>query len=218
LLVLLTRDWHQDRAKNRTTRGATSNLSSDAINIPIGIPGSLALTIHRNSVHTQDVICKALFAAAHHRSPENQTCALSGRVPIIPAPQPAAAMLALDISGSMLARQCAMCPTRYDILEQAVEIFAQLWSQAGRPNDRLGVTYFRTMIDEPTDRRRAAEFLRIRALRREFCVQSARRFSSLRPNSLRNGRGNLWRPNREFFSKNREFSRQNREFDLGPIF
>jgi hypothetical protein len=130
-------------------RALASNLSSDAINIPIGIPGSLALTIHRNTVHTQDVICKALFAAAHHRSPENQTCALSGRVPIIPVPQPAAAMLALDISGSMLARQCAMCPTRYDILEQAVEIFAQLWSQAGRPNDRLGVTYFRTMIDEP---------------------------------------------------------------------
>jgi hypothetical protein len=30
-----------------------------------------------------------------------------------------------------------------------VEIFAQLWAQAGRPNDRLGVTYFRTTIDEP---------------------------------------------------------------------
>ena len=58
-------------------------------------------------------------------------------------------MLALDISGSMLARECATCPTRYDILRQAVAIFAQLWSQAGRPNDRLGVTYFRTMVDEP---------------------------------------------------------------------
>ena len=74
---------------------------------------------------------------------------LSGLVPIIPLPQPAAAMLALDISGSMLARECATCPTRYDILKQAVEIFAQLWSQIGRPNDRLGVTYFRTTVDEP---------------------------------------------------------------------
>ena len=105
--------------------------------------------MHRNTPHTQDVICKALFAVVHHRSPENQTCLLSGRVPIIPLPNPAAAMLALDISGSMLARECSTCPTRYDILRQAVAIFVQLWSQAGRPNDRLGVTYFRTMVDEP---------------------------------------------------------------------
>ena len=59
-------------------------------------------------------------------------------------------MLALDISGSMRARQCATCPTRYDILRQAVAIFARLWSQTGRANDRLGVTYFRTTIDEPS--------------------------------------------------------------------
>ena len=104
--------------------------------------------MHANTVHAQDVVCKALFAAVHHRLAEADL-QRSGRVPIIPLPQPAAAMLALDISGSMLARQCATCPTRYDILKQAVAIFAQLWSQAGRPNDRLGVTYFRTTVDEP---------------------------------------------------------------------
>jgi len=131
-------------------RGLASNLSPQAINITTTVPGALAATVHRNTPHAQDVVCKALFAVIHHRSPENQTCPLSGRVPIIPLPQPAAAMLALDISGSMLARECATCPTRYDILKQAVEIFAQLWSLAGRPNDRLGVTYFRTTVDEPS--------------------------------------------------------------------
>jgi hypothetical protein len=122
------------------------NLAPQAINIPIGIPGA-ASEVHENTVHAPGVICKALFAAVHHRSPETQTC--SGAVPVIPLPRPAAAMLALDVSGSMLARQCTNCPTRYDILKQAVEIFAQLWSQMGRANDRLGVTYFRTTIDEP---------------------------------------------------------------------
>jgi hypothetical protein len=128
-------------------RELASNLASDAVNVPTAIPGFL--NIHVKTVHTQDVVCKALFAAAHHRSPETQTCPLSGRVPIIPVPQPAAAMLTLDISGSMLATQCATCPNRYEILKQAVEIFARLWAQAGRSNDRLGVTYFRTTIDEP---------------------------------------------------------------------
>ncbi len=123
------------------------NLAPEAINIPIVIPGAAA-DVHANTVHAPDVICKALIAASHHRSPETQAC--NGTVPAIPLPQPAAAMLALDISGSMLARQCATCPTRYDILKQAVEIFAQLWSQMGRANDRLGVTYFRTTVDEPS--------------------------------------------------------------------
>ncbi len=123
------------------------NLAPQAINIPIVIPGAAA-EVHANTVHAPDVICKALIAASHHRSPETQAC--NGAVPQIPLPQPAAAMLALDISGSMLARQCATCPTRYDILKQAVEIFAQLWSQTGRANDRLGVTYFRTTVDEPS--------------------------------------------------------------------
>lgn len=121
------------------------NLAPQAINIPISVPGA-SNEVHANSVHAPEVICKALFAAVHHSSPEAQTC--SGTVPVIPLPDPAAVMLALDVSGSMLARQCATCPTRYDILKQAVEIFAQLWSQMGRANDRLGVTYFRTMVDE----------------------------------------------------------------------
>lgn len=122
------------------------NLAPQAINIPIEVAGA-ASEVHENTVHAPDIICKALYAAVHHRSPETQAC--TGAVPIVPLPQPAAAMLALDISGSMLARQCTNCPTRYDILRQAVEIFAQLWSQMGRANDRLGVTYFRTTIDEP---------------------------------------------------------------------
>jgi hypothetical protein len=76
-------------------RALASNLSPQAINIPIAVPTSIPvgpLTVHNITVHAQDVICKALFAAAHHRSPSNQTCPQSGRVPIVPVPQPAAAM------------------------------------------------------------------------------------------------------------------------------
>jgi hypothetical protein len=120
------------------------NLAPDAINIPIAV-GGVSADVHENTVHTPDIICKALFTAVHHRSPQMQPC--NGAVPLLP--NPAAAMLALDISGSMLARQCGTCPTRYDILKQSVDIFAQLWAQMGRANDRLGVTYFRTTIDEP---------------------------------------------------------------------
>lgn len=140
-------------------RGMARNLAGDAGNIEVpGIPDDGIFlpetrrgAIHANTVHFPRVICLALFAAAHHRSPAGQACNQDPQsgVPTIPLPQPAAAMLALDISGSMLARACTTCPTRYDTLRQAVEIFAQLWSQMGRANDRLGVTYFRTTIDEP---------------------------------------------------------------------
>ncbi len=137
-------------------RAVASNLSADAINIPIaGIGDNNALTpnlrrlaVHANTVHTPQVICRALIVAAHHRPLPGQDCSEDAQTGIPTIPQPAAAMLALDTSGSMLARECSACPTRYDILKQAVEIFARLWLVMGGASDRLGVTYFRTTIDE----------------------------------------------------------------------
>src|SRR6266487_2855896 len=41
--------------------------------------------------------------------------------------------------------------------------------------------------------------------------QSGSEFSDLQLNSLRNGTGNFWRPNREFFGANRKFNRRIRE-------
>ena len=130
-------------------RKVALNLAPDAINIPLaGITGNGGLTVHQNAVHTAEVMCLALYAALHHRSPQGQTCPLVGGVPVIPPPARAAAMLTLDFSGSMAAPACPDCATRADVLKDAVELFVQLWSAVGAPADRLGVTYFRTNVDQ----------------------------------------------------------------------
>ena len=80
------------------------NLAHDAVNIPVAaITGNAPLTVHQNTVHTPEVMCLALYAATHHRSPLGQTCTLVNGVPVIPPPARAAAMLTLDFSGSMSA-------------------------------------------------------------------------------------------------------------------
>jgi hypothetical protein len=136
-------------------RKVAANLATNAINIAVpGIPDSLLLVsgpavVHDSTVHFQDVVCKALYAASHHRSPAGQPCLQNDRVPAIPLPQPAAAMLALDISGSMGIPACPTCTaTRLDVLKESVELFAQLWLMLGRAEDRLGVTYFNTQVDQ----------------------------------------------------------------------
>ena len=141
-------------------RGVARNLAGNAdgpiaVNVPIagiGDDGQLLqslrrLAVHQNTVHTHDVICKALFTVVHHRSPAGQTCAIVDNVPIVPPPARAAVMLALDMSGSMLAPACPGCGSRLDVLKDSVEIFASLWSMLGRADDRLGATYFRTTVD-----------------------------------------------------------------------
>src|SRR6185312_6279718 len=113
------------------------------------IVGIGPLTTHANTVHTRDVICKALFAALHHRSPATESCAPGGAVPTIRLPERTAAMLALDISGSMSLPACPTCAaSRLDVLKDSVELFVQLWSMLGRPDDRLGVTYFNTQVTQ----------------------------------------------------------------------
>lgn len=60
------------------------------------------------------------------------------------------AMLVLDISGSMLSPGCPNCAPKLDALKDAVEIFVQLWNSlaVAEPQHRLGVTYFRTNVNE----------------------------------------------------------------------
>ena len=132
-------------------RARAENLAPAAVNLTVsGVPGLGPRTIHAATVHAFDVICKALYAAAHHGSPAGQTCTPQPQdtlTPIVPVPERAAAMLALDLSGSMGAFACPTCSdTRLDVLKRAVEIFARLWLAMGRANDHLGVTYFDTMV------------------------------------------------------------------------
>jgi len=141
------------------------NMAQDAINSPLveitdagwenirqvlGIPTDSqrrAVAVHQNTVHTSEVICQALYAAVHHRSPLNQTCTPdTNGIPIIPPPPRAAAMLTLDFSGSMSAAACPGCPTRAVVLKDAVELFVQLWSTVSVPSDRIGVNYFNTNV------------------------------------------------------------------------
>lgn len=131
-------------------RKLARNQGADAINIEVpAIAGALPPTVHHNTVHTSEVMCLALFTAANHRSPVGQICAAgSGGVPIIPLPTRAAAMLTLDFSGSMSLLACPGCATRAVVLKDAVELFVQLWSAVSVPSDRLGVTYFRTNVDQ----------------------------------------------------------------------
>jgi hypothetical protein len=131
-------------------RRVARNLAPDAINIAVPeVTGTGEATTHQNTVHTKEVLCLALYAAVHHRSPAGVTCSQVGNLPVVPLPARAAAMLTLDLSGSMLAPVCAGCDSRLDTLKDSVELFVQLWSLLGRPDDRLGITYFRTQVDQP---------------------------------------------------------------------
>jgi hypothetical protein len=132
-------------------RPMASNQSPNAINIPLAIAGANQTEVHRNTPHTPLVICKALFAGVHHRSPVAEDCSLPANAvdaPIVPPPARAAAVLSLDFSGSMSAPACPGCPTRAGLLKDAVELFVQLWSAVSAPTDRLGVNYFRTNVDD----------------------------------------------------------------------
>ena len=136
----------------RQGRKLARNLAAHAINMPVaGIPdtgpNSVALNVHQNTVHHQDVICKALYTATHHRAPDaSLTCDLTPTgLPIIP--QPPQVALVLDMSGSMLAPACQGCASRLEVLQEAVEIFLRAWEQFASPRDQVGISYFRTDID-----------------------------------------------------------------------
>ena len=43
---------------------------------------------------------------------------------------------------------CATCDPKLDVLKDAVELFIQIWTALAVPNDRLGITYFRSDVDQ----------------------------------------------------------------------
>ena len=76
-------------------RKLARNLAAHAVNIPVvGIPGTPpgtdaiieALTVHQNTVHDHNVICKALYTAVYQQAPDaTLTCVLTPEgLPIIP--------------------------------------------------------------------------------------------------------------------------------------
>jgi hypothetical protein len=131
------------------------NLAPDAVNL--GVPGISdagnfddgdSRNVHANTVHTPEVICRALYTVAHHQAPPaGLVCEEVNDVPLIP-PR-AAIVLVLDMSGSMLFPACPTCDPKLDVLKRAVELFVALWSSLGDGGDRVGVTYFRTQVSPP---------------------------------------------------------------------
>jgi hypothetical protein len=102
---------------------------------------------HRNSPHAAAVMCVALYAAVHHRMPAGVPCSEVDGIPVVPVPPRATVALVLDLSGSMLAPACPTgCTSRLSVLKEAAELFVQLWSLVGVPQDAIGATYFRTSV------------------------------------------------------------------------
>ncbi|MGR8930879.1 MAG: CARDB domain-containing protein [Gammaproteobacteria bacterium] len=73
-------------------RKLAKNLALNAVNLEVPeIIGLTELGVHANTVHTHQVICKALYMAVHHSAPANDlsctTVIVDGRkVPVIPVP------------------------------------------------------------------------------------------------------------------------------------
>lgn len=57
-------------------------------------------------------------------------------------------MLALDISGSMQDPAAPGGESKLSVLQQATELFVQLWTAVAAPGDRLGVAYFKTQVNK----------------------------------------------------------------------
>lgn len=74
----------------------------------------------------------------------------TGRIERQEQRQPVEIMLVLDLSGSMLNATCPApdCPIKLDRLKEAVEIFLQLWDQVQVNGDKIGITYFRTNVNQ----------------------------------------------------------------------
>ncbi len=127
------------------------NLSPNAVNREVEVlPGETdAKRIHQETVHDTEVICRALYTVFHHRFPPDSldpVCENPAGVPIIPLGT--AVVLALDHSGSMGDPACPGCSSKQQVLAEAVQIFLDLWSVFGSPQDRVGTTYFRTTISK----------------------------------------------------------------------
>jgi len=128
-------------------RKLARNLATRAKNLPVAEVLGDGADAHANTVHTPAVMCLALYTAVYHRAPApGTTCPEQDGVPIVPLPPRATVALVLDLSGSMLAPACPGCASRLQVLQEAAELFVQLWALVGAPQDAIGVTYFRTNV------------------------------------------------------------------------
>ena len=128
-------------------RKLAKNLATHAKNLPVAEVLGDGADAHTNTVHTPAVMCLALYTAVYHRAPApDMTCPEQDGVPIVPLPPRATVALVLDLSGSMLAPACPGCASRLQVLQEAAELFVQLWALVGAPQDAIGVTYFRTNV------------------------------------------------------------------------
>ena len=141
-------------------RKQARNLGAGAVNLAAPVlPGasgaSAPAMVHAASVHDFKVICAALHTVFHHRAPTQAEldsaaglCAQAANgAPVVMTGT--AVTLALDLSGSMLARACPSCPpieTKLWLLQNAVEEFINQWSALQQPLDRISVTYFRSNV------------------------------------------------------------------------
>jgi subtilisin family serine protease len=66
----------------------------------------------------------------------------------IPPRNPVDVTMVLDLSGSMLSNACPTCDPKLDVLQDAVELFVQLWTAVAVPTDRIGTIYFKTNVSE----------------------------------------------------------------------
>ena len=127
------------------------NLAPDAVNVPLASESvsGCSETTHALTVHWPETICRALYTAAHHRAPEADFHCPRDRdkVPEVPPPPAANAVLALDLSGSMGWRPCPDCRPKVEYLREAAELFVKLLGVVAHPQDRIGAVYFRSQAE-----------------------------------------------------------------------
>ncbi len=118
----------------------TDNINNvEQILIPAPRLGTYTITVDGQNVNTS--------TEPDDPRPQPYAIVTSGGGAIVPR-NPVYVMLVLDLSGSMLSKACPTCEPKLDVLKDAVELFAQLWTAVAVPEDRIGITYFKTNISE----------------------------------------------------------------------
>ena len=129
------------------------NRGANAENIQINVANlggqTNAIDVHVATPKHPEVICRALYTVVHHRVPPQGTadvCDAPSGIPIVP--QGTGVVLALDHSGSMGIPSCQNCGTKQAVLRDAAQMFLATWQTLADPQDRIGITYFRTNVSQ----------------------------------------------------------------------
>lgn len=142
-----TSDCAAPKRKQAFNRGV--NAQNIQINVEPVDGQSNATDVHVDTPKHPEVICRALYTVVHHRVPPQGTanvCDAPSGTPVIP--QGTGVVLALDHSGSMGIPSCPGCGTKQVVLRDAVQMFLATWQALADPQDRIGITYFRTNVSQ----------------------------------------------------------------------